>query len=81
MEIRCTCSRQPLLAVVGRDSKTNQPFIHVKTWKGGRLYAEVVVESGKVRLHCRECFRWLTVTIRHLSIESKSERLPDSIAV
>lgn len=63
-DIRCFCSRSPLLGIyaVGEDGK---PFIHVKVWKQGRLYAEMVVRGdAELSMKCRECFRWYTIFIR-----------------
>lgn len=80
-EIRCFCSRKPLLAVGGRDTRTGQGFIHVKTWKGGRLYAEVVITEGTARIRCRECLRWHSVRIVKSRLEIKQEPLPESVAV
>lgn len=81
IEVRCTCSRKPLLALCGRDSLTKEPFIHVKTWKGKRLYTEVVVTSGTAHIHCRECLHWLTLTIKHVAVDVKAEPLPTTVAV
>lgn len=79
LELRCFCSGQPLLAVCGRDSKTKEPFVHIKTWKGQRLYVEVIIESGKARIRCRKCMRFWTVRIRTHGVDRQVERLPDSI--
>lgn len=80
-EVRCFCQRKPLLAVCGRDSKSGEPFVHIKTWKQQRLYAEVVVTSGVVRIHCRECLRWHTIRIVRLKVDVRPEELPESIKV
>lgn len=61
-ELRCFCRRNPLLATYGIDSR-GKLFVHVKIWKQRRIFGEVVVEGGTVKLHCRECLRWHTVTI------------------
>lgn len=61
-ELRCFCSRAPLLAVYG--IKDGELYIHVKIYKQRRIYGEVLITSGKVKLHCRECLRWHTVTMR-----------------
>jgi len=62
-ELRCFCSRSPLLAVygVGGDGKL---FVHVRVFKQRRIYGEMLVTEGKVKLRCRECLRWHTVVIR-----------------
>lgn len=61
-ELRCFCSRQPLLATYGVDQNM-QLYIHVRIYKQRRIYGEVIVREGKVSLHCRECLRWHTVKI------------------
>lgn len=80
-EIRCFCSHKPLLAVCGRDSKDGTPYIHIKAYKANRLITEVVVTSGTVQIHCRECLRWYKVRIVHMEVDVKNERLPESIRV
>jgi hypothetical protein len=57
--VECVCSRKPLLARGG-------------LWRGGaflwiknvRAKLDMVVVSGTVRIKCRECNRWHTITIR-----------------
>jgi hypothetical protein len=51
-----------LLATYGVDPK-GRLFIHVKIYKQQRIYGEVLVTDGTVKLHCRECLRWHTVNI------------------
>lgn len=63
IELRCYCTGKPLLARCGRDDDTGEPWVHVKSWKGDRLYVEVVILSGVVRLRCRKCLRWHRVKI------------------
>lgn len=62
-QLRCVCSRKPLLAVYGLDAR-GKLYVHVKVYKQDRLYGEVLVTGGTVKLHCRECLRWHTVVIR-----------------
>lgn len=62
-ELRCFCSRSPLLATYGLDTK-GKLYVHVKIYKQRRIYGEVLVTEGRVQLHCRECLRWHTVIIR-----------------
>lgn len=80
-EIRCTCSRRPLLAIHGRDTKTGEPFIHVKAHKQERILAEVIVTAGVARIHCRECLHWFTVRIVRTGLSMTEERLPESLPV
>lgn len=61
-ELRCFCSREPLLAVYGL--KEGKLYVHVKIYKQRRIYGEVLVTEGTVKLHCRECLRWHTVVLR-----------------
>lgn len=66
-QLRCFCARHPLLAVYGIN-KQGKLFVHIKIWKQGRIYGEVLVTSGVVQLHCRECLRWQKVVIRQPEI-------------
>ncbi len=61
-ELRCFCSRNPLLATYGIDSK-GKLFIHVKVWKQRRIFGELVIEGGIIKIRCRECLRWHHVRI------------------
>lgn len=80
-EIRCFCRHHPLLAVCGTDSQTRQPFVHIRVVKNKEVHCDAVVTSGAVRLFCRDCARWTTITIRERNFDAKSEPLPPSIAV
>lgn len=60
-ELRCFCNRKPLLATYG--IYKDQLYVHVKVHKQARIYGEVLVTGGTVRIHCRECLRWHTVRI------------------
>jgi hypothetical protein len=62
LPMRCFCAGEPLLAVCGVD-RAGEPWVHVKVWKGQRLYSEIMVSSGVVKLRCRKCLRWHKVTI------------------
>lgn len=61
-ELRCFCSRLPLLATygIGDDGRL---YVHVRVYKQRRIYGEVLVTEGIVKLRCRECLRWHTVVI------------------
>lgn len=61
-ELRCFCRRQPLLALYGLDEKGGV-YVHIKVYKNRRLYGEILVTRGDVKIHCRECLRWHTVII------------------
>jgi len=62
-ELRCFCGRRPLLATYGLDTD-GRLYVHVRIFKQQRIYGEVVVTEGTVRLHCRECLRWHKVVIK-----------------
>ena len=47
----------------GSDPKTGEPWVHVKSWKKGKLYTEVVATAGIVHIRCRDCGRWHRVRI------------------
>jgi hypothetical protein len=61
-ELRCVCRTQPLLAVYGVD-EDGYLYVHIKIFKQGRIYGEVVASGGVVRLRCRECYHWQRVRI------------------
>lgn len=62
-EMRCFCSRHPLLAVYGID-EDGELYLHIKVYKQTRVYAEIFVSANaKVKIRCRECLRFHTVKI------------------
>lgn len=61
-ELRCFCGREPLLATYGIDSR-DKLFVHVKIWKARRIFGELVIEGGTVKLRCRDCLRWHVIRI------------------
>lgn len=65
-ELRCHCSREPLLAVYGIDGK-GQLYVHMRVYKQNRVFGEMIATGGEVKLHCRECLRWHKVVIREPS--------------
>jgi hypothetical protein len=56
-QLRCFCSRKPLLAIWGND-ENGRPYIHVRIYKQGRIFGDVVAHGGEVKICCRECVRW-----------------------
>lgn len=54
--------RHPLLATYGVNEE-GELYVHVKVFKQDRIYGEILVVEGRVKLHCRECLRWHTVII------------------
>ncbi len=81
LELRCTCRRKPLLAVAGRDERTAEAFIHIRTIKNKEIHTDVVITSGSVRIHCRECLHWQTFTIRRTKVDVQAEELPSSVVI
>jgi len=63
-ELRCFCRTTPLLATYGVDSK-GKLFLHVKIYKAQRIFGELVIEGGVVKIRCRECLRWHTVHVHN----------------
>jgi hypothetical protein len=73
-QLRCFCARRPLLALYGTD-KRGQLYVHVKVYKGDRIFGEVVA-TGNVKIRCRECYRWYEVVI-HQSNRAVLEETSD----
>lgn len=61
-DLRCICSRRPLLAYFGRDESGN-PYLHQKVYKQRRLYSESIFTGGTASIKCRECFRWTNIRL------------------
>lgn len=62
-ELRCGCSRKPLLAYYGIDT-FGAGYVHVKATKQRQILQEVVIEKrGIAKIHCRECLRWTRITL------------------
>lgn len=61
-ELRCFCSSEPLLATYGMDAK-KKLFVHVKIYKARRIFGELVIEGGIVKIRCRNCLRWHTIRV------------------
>lgn len=61
-DLRCFCSRKPLLGVYGIDEK-GRLYVHTRVYKQGRVFGEAVYYGGTVNLLCRECLRWNEVVI------------------
>lgn len=78
-ELRCFCSRNPLLATFGLDEQ-GKLYVHVKVFKQNRIFGEVLVTEGTVKLHCRECLRWHKVVMRQPGKAELEETQPDPSA-
>lgn len=61
-QLRCFCGRKPLLATYGLNER-GKLYIHIKIFKQDRIFGEVVVTEGIVKIHCRDCLRWHSIRI------------------
>lgn len=77
-ELRCFCNRQPLLATYGID-KQGQLYVHVRVYKQRRIFGEMLVVGGLVKLRCRECLRWHNVTMRQPNVAELKETRSDPL--
>jgi hypothetical protein len=79
-EMRCFCSRKPLLATYGID-KHGTLFVHVKIYKAQRIFGELVIESGIIKIHCRECLRWHTIRFeeKRATLSETDGNVPESV--
>jgi hypothetical protein len=79
-ELRCFCRSTPLLATYGID-KAGAPYVHLKVYKGDRIYGEMVVKGGEVKMKCRNCLRWHRVNITGRAVQLLEDSPPESEAV
>jgi hypothetical protein len=79
-ELRCFCGRTPLLATYGIDNK-GKLFIHVKIWKARRIFGELVIEGGPIKIRCRDCLRWHVIRIYQdqAILQETREELPVTV--
>jgi len=79
-ELRCFCRSEPLLATYGVDGR-GKLFVHVKIWKAKRIFGELVIEGGLVKIRCRNCLRWHTVRVNqnHATLQETEMQLPISV--
>lgn len=61
-DLRCFCSRKPLLGVYGIDVR-GRLYVHCRVYKQNRIYGDWIAYGGEVRLCCRECLRWHLIVI------------------
>ncbi|ANA87246.1 hypothetical protein PBI_KAMPE_12 [Gordonia phage Kampe] len=40
----------------------NKPYVHVKVYKGERVYGEWFMQDGTVHMRCRDCFRFTKIS-------------------
>ena len=60
--IHCECDYETKLAEYGIDGN-GKLFVHLKVFKQGRVFGEMVATSGMVHLRCRDCGRWTKIRI------------------
>lgn len=78
LPLRCTCSTRPLLAIARPID--GRWLLHLRVHKQHKVYGEMVVEEGVVRIRCRACARWYLVRVRREKVSSKPEDLPRPLA-
>lgn len=74
-ELRCFCRGEPLLATYGVDEQ-GKLYVHIKIYKQSRVYGEVVVTGGPLRIRCRNCLRWHGVVFRTTGTVALEESQP-----
>lgn len=62
--IHCKCDCETKLAEYGVNSD-GKLFVHLKVFKQGRVFGEMIATSGVVHLRCRDCARWTLIRIHH----------------
>lgn len=77
-ELRCFCKQLPLLATYGVDSR-GKLFVHIKVYKGSRIYHESVIMEGVVKIRCRNCLRWHRVNIVGNEAELTRTQVPETL--
>lgn len=80
-ELRCICSRRPLLAFYGADSD-GQPYLHMKTYRQRQTQSESIHTGGTASIRCRYCYRWtkIRLTIGGERISPPTTKEPDVLA-
>ena len=77
-ELRCFCRIRPILAVYGIED--GELYIHMRVFKARRIFGEVVITGdAKVKIHCRECFRWHTIKFVNRVAQLEETSAPDYI--
>lgn len=77
-ELRCFCKQKPLLATYGVDSR-GRLFVHIKVYKGNRIYSESVIMDGTVKIRCRNCLRWHQVNIVGHVADLVNTQVPETL--
>ncbi len=73
--LRCFCYGKCILGIVKFDNQ-NKPFVHIKIYKSNRIYGEVLLKFGDIRVRCRDCYRWHQIRI--VKERAVLEEIPDS---
>lgn len=75
--LRCTCNQEPLLAMYGRD-KNGDAYIHVRIYKGNRVYGEIYT-THPISLLCRLCGMWWNINIVNQRYQMNKRKAPASV--
>lgn len=79
-DLRCFCKGEPLLAKYGVDER-GKLYVHIRVFKSREVYGEILVTDGTVKILCRYCHRWHTVTIRRPGVAALVESDPPAEVV
>lgn len=79
-QLRCVCSRKPLLALYGLDHNS-KVYLHIRVYKANKIYGEVLVQEGTISIRCRDCLRWQQVVVsgRTASLTEVTSALLDQV--
>jgi hypothetical protein len=82
-QLRCFCSRKPLLAVYGVDER-GRTYVHCRVYKQSRVYGDWIAYGGETSILCRECLRWHIIKFTHdktavLEESTKPKEIDDDI--
>lgn len=77
-ELRCFCSRHPLLAMYGVD-ETGRLYIHCRVYKQNKVYGDWIAYGGKVKMLCRECLRWHMIVFKNDRAELTESPVPPEV--
>lgn len=76
-ELRCFCRGEPLLATYGVD-RERRLYVHIKVYKQGKVYGEIIATGGPLSIRCRNCLRWHKVMFRASgSVELEEDKTPE----
>lgn len=75
VQIRCICTARPILAIA-RVSSSGTRYVHIRIYKQRKVYGEIVIEEGLVRMKCRSCGHWYSLHVKRDSHKAIAEDLP-----